>query len=142
MAKVFGIYETNKCRREVPGIEQFNEVLRDVGTLQEQMTDQMNKDIYYVKKGLYVGSVDSLNTEKTQSLTVADIPKNYNVLSVQPVVTNSSGTRFTNISVRQSEVTATSSKPATRRATIDITFKNTKALSYNFFVMVAMAKES
>ena len=142
MAKVFGIYETNKCRREVPGIEQFNEVVGNVGTLQEQMTDQMNKDIYYVKKGLYVGSVDSLNTEKTQSLTVADIPKNYNVLSVQPVVTNSSGTRFTNISVKQSEVAATSSKPATRSATIDITFKNTKALSYNFFVMVAMAKES
>ena len=142
MSKVFGICETNKCKREVPGIDAFDEVCGNVTTLQEQMTDRMNKDIYYVKKGLYVGSVDSLNTEKTQSISVKDIPKDYNILSVQPVVTNMSDTRFTNISVKQSEVTATSSRPATRSATIDITFKNTEALSYNFFVMVAMAKES
>lgn len=131
MDKVFGICGKNKCKREVPGIDAFNGVSKDVKTLQEQ--------IHYVKRGPYNFTVSAFNEESSLTLQIEDVPKGYDILSVQPVSTGNSGTWFTKISVYDPGVKGSDSSRIVR---VGVSYYNTRTLDCSIYVIVTYAKVS
>lgn len=131
MDQVFGICGTNKCKREVPSKGEFDLLLNDVKTLQEQ--------IHYVKRGPYDFTVSSFNEESSFTVQIEGVPKEYGILSIQPVATGNSGTWFTKINVYDPGITGSES---TRTVRVGVSYYNTRTLDCSIYVIVTYAKVS